>query len=277
MSATSASALDHTGWMNAEIIFQNQQQCTSWGTYTPRVYVYGPANLVTNWPSYAPTYLQFDQRTQWGVYRTWAPLKDPLGTPETVITLEPGIYGRNQKSVGNDCETVNLVKWLPGGDEQKIFGFTEAGSGRAHDSAIAYLGTPPAVQTHRLIYKANNGTSEADRYYSRSKGEKLTIEDGSAFTPPSGKTFVGWSTNQSGPADDKYKAGSEFTMGDADITLYAQWTSSGTTIACAPQTGADPAASIWQASALLMGVLSVGLAAVMMRLRRRLGVRMRLI
>lgn len=46
--------------------------------------------------------------------------------------------------------------------------------------------------------------------------------------------------------------------------------SSGTTIACAPQTGADPASSVWQSATFILSAVSFGLAVLAVRSWRRL-------
>jgi uncharacterized repeat protein (TIGR02543 family) len=44
----------------------------------------------------------------------------------------------------------------------------------------------------------------------------------------SGYTFSGWNTKADGTGT-AYQAGGTFTMGSADVTLYAKWTAATTT------------------------------------------------
>lgn len=119
-----------------------------------------------------------------------------------------------------------------------------------------------------LTYDPNGGVGTAQTT-NHAAYDQITIDDGSLFQPPAGKTFNGWNTKPDG-SGDSIAAGTTMQMGDKDRILYAQWAdgNAGTTIACAPQTG-DPSASLWQWSSLLGGVICVGLAFYLLALEHR--------
>lgn len=118
-----------------------------------------------------------------------------------------------------------------------------------------------------ITYKANGGAGSDVTLYKKI-GSTVSIESGDLFTASNGEKFTEWNTAPDG-SGTAYKEDASFTMPDSDMTLYAQWQSVGTTIACAPQTG-DPASSIWQWSSYGLAAVMVVLGGIVLRLRRRL-------
>lgn len=76
---------------------------------------------------------------------------------------------------------------------------------------------------YHVYYDANGGTGEQTDPLSPYKpGETVTVMDKETISK-SGYLFTGWNSSDDG-SGTKYRPGSKFTMPDADITLYAQWT-----------------------------------------------------
>ena len=62
------------------------------------------------------------------------------------------------------------------------------------------------------------------------EGDELTVKDGDDYKVGDGYLFLGWSTSRNGPIyftdgehDGQYAAGDTLTLGDKNVTLYAQW------------------------------------------------------
>jgi hypothetical protein len=69
-----------------------------------------------------------------------------------------------------------------------------------------------------ITYDVNGGEGSIDSV-EVTEGESITLDDGSKITPPTDKTFDGWTTTKD---DDNTKVSSPYTP-DADITLYAYY------------------------------------------------------
>lgn len=123
---------------------------------------------------------------------------------------------------------------------------------------------PLPTGSHTLTFDLGDAPGEAPAPQSLAAGKVTVQPDDPKW---GGHTFDGWYTAKTG--GDKFVFGQAL---DGDVTVYAHWgeTNTGTTIACAPQTGVDPAVSLWQVSAVLLGLVSFVLAGVVLRFGRRL-------
>lgn len=134
------------------------------------------------------------------------------------------------------------------------------------DQRVALIaGNPAAAAMHTLTFDLNGPTDIKPP-------AKQTLDASAPTSKPvdpiwPGHTFLGWFT-----ASDT--TGTEFQFGQpltADVTVFAHWNDgSGTTIACAPQTGMDPAVSAWQSLTVMAGLLAAGLSVIVLRLQVRL-------
>ena len=98
--------------------------------------------------------------------------------------------------------------------------------------------TPAFVGTYAVIYDSNGATggnvpTDGKQY---TTGASVTVLSNSGNLTNAGYAFAGWTTSATG-LGNSYAVGSIFTMGTANITLYAVWipntltfTSSGTSI-----------------------------------------------
>ena len=85
---------------------------------------------------------------------------------------------------------------------------------------------------YSIIYKANGATSgtvpvDSNRY---TTGATVTVLGNTGNLAKTGYSFAGWNTRADGMGTS-YTAGSTFTMGSANVTLYAKWPSLGTNVA----------------------------------------------
>ena len=67
---------------------------------------------------------------------------------------------------------------------------------------------------------ADSGTAPSDQYYAQ--GKDVTVSGNTGSLVRAGYVFTEWNTAYDG-SGTSYSAGDVFTMGSADITLYAQW------------------------------------------------------
>lgn len=83
--------------------------------------------------------------------------------------------------------------------------------------------------TFKVTYDGNGSTSGTvpTDSYGYDKGEKVTVKAGSLAR--TGYSFEGWNTASDG-SGTTYTAGQTFTMGSANVTLYARWIASGSGI-----------------------------------------------
>ncbi|WP_411679434.1 leucine-rich repeat protein [Clostridium thailandense] len=77
-----------------------------------------------------------------------------------------------------------------------------------------------------VTYDGNGNTSGTvpidSNTYSQTLGLTVTVLDNTGSLAKIGYTFVGWNTQADGTGTD-YAAGANFTMGTANVTLYAKW------------------------------------------------------
>ena len=78
-----------------------------------------------------------------------------------------------------------------------------------------------------LTYDANGGTGMVNSSKVL-EGATTTLNDGTALTPPTGKTFAGWNTLPEG-GGEFYAKNSKLTMPAGNLTLYALWSGDGST------------------------------------------------
>jgi len=86
---------------------------------------------------------------------------------------------------------------------------------------IAFTATP-----YTLTYNSNGATNgsvpETAKKYA--EGDEVTVLGNTGLLEKDGKTFAGWNTQADGLGTD-YAADAILTIGTADVTLYAKWTS----------------------------------------------------
>lgn len=82
-------------------------------------------------------------------------------------------------------------------------------------------------EARTLTYDANGGTGMVNSSKVL-EGATTTLNDGTALTPPTGKTFAGWNTLPEG-GGEFYDAGGTLTMPAGNLTLYALWSGDGST------------------------------------------------
>ncbi|MFC3801520.1 S-layer homology domain-containing protein [Cohnella sp. GCM10012308] len=82
--------------------------------------------------------------------------------------------------------------------------------------------------TYTVSYQGNGATSgsaPADSDYA--EGVTVSVDGNTGNLARTGYTFAGWNTQADGSGTD-YAAGASFTMGTADVTLYAKWLTANT-------------------------------------------------
>lgn len=80
-------------------------------------------------------------------------------------------------------------------------------------------------EARTLTYDANGGTGIVNSSKVL-EGATTTLNDGTALTPPTGKTFAGWNTLPEG-GGEFYAKNSKLTMPAGNLTLYALWSGDG--------------------------------------------------
>ena len=83
-----------------------------------------------------------------------------------------------------------------------------------------------ANSTYTVTYNGNGstgGTVPVDLASPYEYGATVTVLGNTGTLVKTGYTFIGWNTLANGSGTDQ-AVGSTFTMGIADVTLYAQWT-----------------------------------------------------
>ncbi|WP_339206997.1 InlB B-repeat-containing protein [Paenibacillus sp. FSL K6-3182] len=80
-------------------------------------------------------------------------------------------------------------------------------------------------KTYTLTYKGNGSTggTEPTDSHSYAQGETVTVLGNTGSLAKTGNTFAGWNTAANGSGTG-YATGATFSMGAANVTLYAQWT-----------------------------------------------------
>lgn len=82
-------------------------------------------------------------------------------------------------------------------------------------------------EARTLTYDANGGTGMVNSSKVL-EGATTTLNDGTALTPPTGKTFAGWNTLPEG-GGEFYAKNNKLTMPAGNLTLYALWSGDGST------------------------------------------------
>ena len=91
---------------------------------------------------------------------------------------------------------------------------------------VAGCGGGSSTSTHSITYNGNGNTSgsvptDSSTYQ---QGNTVTVLGNTGSLVRTGYTFASWNTKADG-SGTTYAAGATFTMGSANVTLYAQWTS----------------------------------------------------
>lgn len=92
-----------------------------------------------------------------------------------------------------------------------------SGTGLAAIMIVRPASTPATKYT--VTYDLNGGTGTLPTQEDVAKGGKFTLHDGTTdITAPAGQKFDGWHDGTT-----KYAGGAEYTMGESNVTLTAQW------------------------------------------------------
>lgn len=147
-------------------------------------------------------------------------------------------YPLSVSKAGNDAVTVDALFADVGGDPS---------------SSATFPSSADTVSWYAVTYDGNGDTSGNVPTDSKlySTGESVTLATQGDLAK-AGYDFTGWNTKSDGTGTS-YTAGDSFTMGNADVTLYAQWKE---TNAAAPVIGTQPQNSTAQVGA--QSTLSVG-------------------
>lgn len=106
-------------------------------------------------------------------------------------------------------------------------------SGRTYTVKVLYEDeayvAPPEEWTATVNFVYNNGNASGGTKSQTSTGDTALIKLAEAPSAPSGKTFVGWNTQEDGNGT-KYAAGADFVVNkdNPTVTLYAMWNTTGT-------------------------------------------------
>ena len=92
----------------------------------------------------------------------------------------------------------------------------------SEDGATITLYAQWTINSYTLSYDANGGSGETPSSETLDYAATTKVSSGDSLTRE-GYSFAGWNTSADG-SGAAYEAGGSFTMGDADVTLYAQWT-----------------------------------------------------
>lgn len=115
-----------------------------------------------------------------------------------------------------------------------------------------------SVTTWALSYDANGGTGTPPSSQSSTLGTSINAASGSGLAH-SGLTFSGWNTAANG-SGTSYAAGASVTPSN-DMTLYAQWTASGSSTASPSATSSAASTQSLAATGLESGVITAGVFA----------------
>ena len=171
---------------------------------------------------------------QWTVNPTYAVAYNGNGSTGGTVPADTAGYTLGQ-SVLTKGNTGSLVK-----TGYAFIGWnTQAnGSGISYATGVAFtMGSSnvtlfaqwTAKPTYTVTYNGNgnsSGTVPADKN-NYTIGAIVTIPGNTGFLAKTGFTFVGWNTQSNG-AGASYATGVTFTMGSANVNLFAQWTSNPT-------------------------------------------------
>ena len=95
------------------------------------------------------------------------------------------------------------------------------GSGGGREIKGLYVIIDPVVK-HHVTYSLGGDYGTTPTQADVAEGGKFTLHNGTTgITAPENKTFAGWSDGTT-----TYEGGAEYTMGDDDVTLTAQWATS---------------------------------------------------
>lgn len=100
---------------------------------------------------------------------------------------------------------------------------------------------PPTVTFYTVTYSGNGSTGGSVPVDSASykSGATVTVFGNTNALMKTGYTFSGWNTSSSGTGTS-YSTGSTFTMGSADVVLYATWSTPETTVIVLDSLGGTP-------------------------------------
>ena len=161
----------------------------------------------------------------------------------TGVELEPAQPGYKTQTITIDGKSTNNVTWLLSGYNADTYKPSE--SARAWIDNVRWTGAasvaPPPVHTNTVTFRANGGTGSMSA---------VDVDDADGANLPAcaftraGNVFVGWNTRADGTglalAD-----GARLAL-DANVTLYAQWSTNAYSVTLDPADGSAPTAETEQ-------------------------------
>lgn len=81
---------------------------------------------------------------------------------------------------------------------------------------------PETTGTYSITYNANTGSGNVASQTYLATGAVVRLSNGDGLVAPEGKHFIGWDTSSSAE-NPTYEGGESYTVGSADVTLYAIW------------------------------------------------------
>jgi len=138
------------------------------------------------------------------------------GTPPSSVSLTTGATTTVSSGSGLSRTGYTFAGWrtgASGGTSYAVGDTYTMGAGNA--SLYAHW-----IAIYTLSYNANGGTGTPPSSVSLTTGATTTVASGTGLSR-TGYTFDGWKTGSS--SGTSYSAGATFTMGSANVTLYAQW------------------------------------------------------
>lgn len=142
-----------------------------------------------------------------------------LVTPDGTYTDGPELTQNNVESVG---------RWTYDGDCKNTVTIKLGGTGQRVVVRIVVTYTGSAGQTYTVSYDPQNGSAPIVDETQYAMGALVTVKSPSDLSISyEGHVFTKWSTTAagSGTGNIDYLPGDQFAMGDGNVTLYAQWTS----------------------------------------------------
>jgi len=171
---------------------------------------------------------------QWTAIPTYAVTYNGNGSTGGTVPVDSNKYAAGAK-VTVLANSGTLVKT---GYTFAGWNTTASGSGTAYavgatftmgsGNVTLYARWTASAATFAVTYAGNGSTSgfglpDPNQY---TAGSTVTVRGNLGFFFKPGYTFTGWNTAGDGSGAD-FSVGETFTMGDGDVTLYAQWTAAG--------------------------------------------------
>lgn len=128
-----------------------------------------------------------------------------IGGVKKTTAKKPSTYG-------SDC----LLEWTGDFTGDVSVSMTD---NKEHVGVFVITVPATAPTKYTVTYDLNGGTGTLPTQEDVAKGGKFTLHDGTTdITAPAGQKFDGWHDGTT-----KYAGGAEYTMGESNVTLTAQW------------------------------------------------------